>query len=153
MKDKWGKVIERRNANQRAYTARNRDAINARLAIKRSDPEWRAQKRAADRARYEQNQDKARAWQLQYRYGLSADEYAAIVASQGGRCAVCARVPSGKGKKSATLHVDHDHTTGHVRGLLCDACNRAIGLLGDSVAKLTSAAMYLARAGRRSESA
>jgi hypothetical protein len=88
------------------------------------------------------------------RYGLSGEALARLTAEQGGRCAVCEMVPSGKGKKSQTLHVDHDHATGIVRGLLCDKCNRAIGLMGDSATTLTRAAMYLVRvAGDRRETA
>lgn len=141
-RDQWGKVIEKRNANQRAYTARNRDAINARLAIQRSSPEWREKKRASDRRHYAQNKDKAREYQLAVRYNLTPQQYAALKEAQAGQCAVCDRVPTGVGK-SATLHVDHDHESGHVRGLLCDKCNRAIGLLGDSAETLTRAASYV----------
>lgn len=58
-------------------------------------------------------------------YGLSDQDYAALLAYQGGRCYICQRVP-----RSRRLAVDHDHETGAVRGLLCSdsdrGCNHAI---------------------------
>lgn len=53
--------------------------------------------------------------------GVSDDEYARLLAAQGGHCALCLNVP-----KTRRLHVDHDHATGRVRGLLCYRCNRAL---------------------------
>jgi hypothetical protein len=53
--------------------------------------------------------------------GVTDDEYARLLAAQGGHCALCPNVP-----KTRRLHVDHDHATGRVRGLLCYRCNRAL---------------------------
>lgn len=55
-------------------------------------------------------------------YGLSVGEYKLLKEFQGGACAICGR---GKGK-SVRLAVDHDHTTGEVRGLLCKLCNHVL---------------------------
>lgn len=60
-------------------------------------------------------------------YGLSYDEYWKIYEHQGGKCAICQRA-TGQTKK---LSVDHDHTTGLVRMLLCTRCNRMVGHLRD----------------------
>lgn len=73
-------------------------------------------------------------------YGLTIEQFDEMSAKQGGRCAVCGSPPR-NGK--ANLDVDHDHKTGKVRGLLCDVCNRAIGLLGDDAESLARAAQYL----------
>lgn len=57
------------------------------------------------------------------------------------RCAICSTdKPTGKWKVFA---VDHDHTTGQIRGLLCNECNRGMGLLKDDASLLRSAAEYL----------
>lgn len=56
---------------------------------------------------------------------------------QGGACAICLQV------RTETLHVDHCHATGAVRGLLCGACNRALGLLNDDPGLIRRAADYL----------
>lgn len=51
--------------------------------------------------------------------GVTDDAYARLLAAQGGGCAICGATP-----KTRRLHVDHDHRTGAVRGLLCHRCNR-----------------------------
>lgn len=75
-------------------------------------------------------------------YGMNKDEYVGLVESTGPLCPICFRefsdVPNGSER-----HVDHDHVTGQVRGIICEACNRALGLFGDSVDALLSAAAYL----------
>ncbi|MHB8563312.1 MAG: endonuclease VII domain-containing protein [Acidiferrobacteraceae bacterium] len=67
-------------------------------------------------------------WMRKHRYGITSQEYAALVKRAGGRCELCGRKFKG-GKKS--IHVDHDHETGRVRGLLCPGCNTALGQLCD----------------------
>jgi hypothetical protein len=81
---------------------------------------------------------KAREYQLKAKYGITPEDYNSLFAAQGGVCAVCSR-PQGR------LHVDHDHSGGAVRGLLCGACNRALGLLKDNTGVLASAIRYLNR--------
>jgi Recombination endonuclease VII len=59
---------------------------------------------------------------LKKKYGVGIKEYKRMFSAQNGVCAVCKRPP----KKKKNLHVDHDHFTGEVRGLLCYYCNRRI---------------------------
>lgn len=70
------------------------------------------------------------------KYGLSETDYYEILQRQGGLCAICRR-------KTETLHIDHDHRTGRIRGLLCFHCNSGIGKFGDSIDTLESAIRYL----------
>lgn len=65
--------------------------------------------------------------------------------SQNGVCAICGKPETEKSRKGnvRSLHVDHNHDTGKVRGLLCGKCNRSIGVLGDSVQILRNAVKYL----------
>lgn len=70
----------------------------------------------------------------------------ALAAAQGGRCAICGRLPHGRGIESR-LHLDHDHRTGRRRGMLCGSCNRALGLLDENPAHFAAALAYLARHG------
>ncbi len=72
-------------------------------------------------------------------YDLTEAEYHAILDKQGMCCAVCKKKPT----PSRRLCVDHNHLTGEVRGLLCDRCNRGIGLLGDSAEAVYAAYRYL----------
>lgn len=64
-----------------------------------------------------------------------------IFEEQGKACAICGSVTSGK----KGFHVDHDHQTGIVRGILCEACNRVLGFLGDSPQKLVGCLNYLTK--------
>ena len=79
-------------------------------------------------------------------YGLSLDEYQALLDAQGGVCAVCKNPPRGKRK---FLAVDHDHDTGKIRGLLCITCNVGLGALRDSADLLRAALSYLERGDAR----
>ena len=90
----------------------------------------------------------AKAAQLQRIYGLSIEQYEAMVQQQGGVCAICLQPPkeqkATRGYRTyAVLCVDHDHATGRIRSLLCHKCNRVLGLLGDDTALLRAAAEYL----------
>jgi hypothetical protein len=78
---------------------------------------------------------------LKSKFGLTEDQYAELLAAQGGRCKICGRTPKELGRRY--LAVDHCHTNGHVRGLLCSACNCGIGMFGDDIARLQSAIEYL----------
>ncbi len=78
-------------------------------------------------------------------YGISPEEYDALLASQGGGCAICGSTEPAKGKRY--MPVDHCHGTGAVRGILCGNCNMAIGLLADDPERLILAAAYLQRTG------
>lgn len=81
------------------------------------------------------------------RYGITGEQYDAMLAEQGGVCAVCGRPETRVAKSGApfTLGVDHDHATGAVRGLLCGNCNFALGAVGDSIAVLRGLIDYLER--------
>lgn len=76
-----------------------------------------------------------------YLYGMTSDQYEALILRQDSRCAICrSDAWSGKGNRP---HVDHDHETGIVRGLLCGKCNVAIGNMDDNPDRLRAAADYL----------
>jgi hypothetical protein len=84
---------------------------------------------------------------LRSRYGLELVEYNAILEKQRGRCAICRIVlfPRRQGPKTLVAQVDHDHTTGRVRGLLCGACNSGLGYFRDNLKVLEAAKQYLRR--------
>jgi hypothetical protein len=78
-----------------------------------------------------------RHYHLLRRYGIGAAEVDRLIADQGGVCAICGR-PDPK-------HVDHDHATGRVRGVLCFGCNGGLGQFGDDPDRLIAAFAYLDR--------
>ena len=70
----------------------------------------------------------ARCRLLRKKYGITLEDYAAMLASQNGGCAICSRKPG-----NTPLHVDHCHETGVVRGLLCHQCNWYLGTIEASL--------------------
>jgi hypothetical protein len=88
---------------------------------------------------------------LRKKYGISISEYEALLAGQGGRCAICGsdHPKATLRGKPASWHVDHDHVTGNVRGLLCAKCNLGLGSFEDSPESLRAAALYIEAANKR----
>lgn len=85
-------------------------------------------------------ESKKRFW-ITSRYGLTPEEFDAMKASQNNVCAICGTNRDlGRGRE---LHVDHNHETGKVRGLLCNFCNRGLGLFRDNIELLDKAKEYL----------
>ncbi|HEX5533437.1 MAG TPA: endonuclease VII domain-containing protein [Actinomycetales bacterium] len=81
----------------------------------------------------------ARHYHLVRRYGIGEREFDEMVERQNGKCPICR---SSLGEKP---HVDHDHKTGAIRGILCFNCNAGLGKYGDDPERLVRAAQYLLR--------
>lgn len=79
---------------------------------------------------------------MQRNYGIGFKEYDEMFFSQDGKCAICKTDPP-KDQHKTRLNIDHCHTTGKIRGLLCDCCNRALGLMRDNTELLQKAIQYL----------
>lgn len=101
---------------------------------------WKAQRdaRADLRAKYLMDSS---IYSVKKRYGLMPTDIAALGDAQRGVCAICKKLPLPI--KRGGLHVDHDHATGIVRGLLCDSCNRGLGAFMDNSDFLLAAVAYL----------
>lgn len=131
-----------RKAYQSAYDAERREekraasaawyAANRDRALERSKAYQRERRSTPEFAR------KRRDYELRKKYGITLEQYEAMLESQGG-CAICTAQPAAGG----VLDVDHCHDTGRVRGLLCNPCNRAIGLLRHDMALIEKAVAYL----------
>lgn len=146
-----------KNARNRDYAARNPEKVrtyalahnNLHRAVVRkralkSYYRHRDERLANARAAYQRPETKAakHGQLIRRKYGISVPEYEALLVAQGGGCALCHRTP----KPGRRLAVDHDHETGHVRGLLCTRCNTSIGQLGDTAPALERALAYVRRA-------
>lgn len=84
---------------------------------------------------YAANKEARLRWQREYTYGITHEDFEAMVARQNGLCAICRQV--------LPLHVDHCHETKAVRGLLCQLCNVGLGHFKDNPERLQRAASYL----------
>lgn len=141
---------DRLREQRQAWSADHRDAL--RDNARRYRETHRDEIRARERARYETNAERIaesskarynptarRSLNLAARYNMTDAEFEQRLATQGGCCPVCRRAFGGRVKP----HVDHDHSTSAVRGILCQRCNPGIGALGDTAATVQAAWRYL----------
>lgn len=87
--------------------------------------------------------DKNRERQYKRKYGVTVSWYDETLAAQGFGCKICGSTESKAPNKSERFVVDHCHTTGRVRGLLCSPCNVAIGMIGDDPVTAIMISEYL----------
>jgi hypothetical protein len=125
-------------AKQKAWYEANREASIAN--VKRWQQKNKEHLHAYRREYRKRRQAEDRDAHLRRTFGFSTIGYEAMLASQGGGCAICGKPP---GKIS--LHVDHDHESGEIRGLLCVGCNNALGQFRDDAMLLGRGISYLAR--------
>lgn len=100
----------------------------------------------AVRPKVKSNPHYARKQGLKRKYSLSLEDYDALLQAQGGVCAACGHTETMVRRGRANpLSVDHSHEDGHIRGLLCNRCNRALGLLRDDWRTIQALLDYLRR--------
>lgn len=90
---------------------------------------------------HEKKRERLRKRWLSNIYGISQEQYDALVSSQGSKCWICGK--PAEGERNGKLSVDHNHVTDEVRGLLCQMCNAGVGMFCDSVENLSRAIEYL----------
>lgn len=132
----------RRNDRQRERRAANLERF--RQNEKRYRDANKEKRRLAGHARYHANPEYFAIYsrrRILRNRGLTEESYLALKARQGFACAIC----SAPFPEKPEPHIDHDHSTGVVRGLLCGPCNQGIGLLRESPGLLERAAAYLAK--------
>jgi len=126
-------------ARARCWYAANRERVIARVT------RWQQENPDRHRATQQKVRDRrkplAREDHLQRTFGITVADYEGMLEAQGGGCAICGRPP----RRGSSLHVDHDHVTGQVRGLLCFKCNGGLGQFGDDLEQLSRAVGYLTR--------
>ena len=111
-------------ARVKRWQQANPDRLNAYRRARRLEPEVKERERAGH---------------LKRKYGMTIEQYEAMLAVQGGGCFICGRPP----REDISLHVDHDHATGKVRGILCFACNNALADFQEDLDLLRRAIGYL----------
>lgn len=143
---------EKRKTYMREWTRKNKEKIAAyrRTTAERRNSQRREryannpvlQQKARDGAREWQakNPDKRKAQRIK-QYGLTTEEFEALLQEQGGACKICGF--SDRSNPNFFPMVDHCHQTGRVRGLLCGNCNHGLGKFKDNPGLLERAASYL----------
>lgn len=131
---------QRSSGRRKGYCRECEAAYLAERLASRKDA--RDDRRAA--ARKYAASDRNRRSRLKVLYGITLADYDAMLAAQSGLCAICSA--SEPGGNANHWHVDHDHSTGQVRGLLCSRCNLGLGHFQDDPARLVSALDYLTAA-------
>jgi hypothetical protein len=129
----------RRRQDLRNVAARKRRAANrdkARAIARAFAHKWRTEKKPQHDAWWKAYRLKRPNRHVKYRYGISEAQWDVMYQAQGGRCAICATA-------AKRMDVDHDHSTGAVRALLCQKCNRGLGQFNDDASLLVQASAYL----------
>lgn len=130
-----------RNLDKWQRTPEQQSKVNAAKREKYAqDPEVQKYYRDSAKQWQADNPDKRKAQRIK-KYNLTFDDFNALLESQNGGCAICRY--SDRSEPKFFPVVDHCHTTGAVRGLLCANCNHAIGKFKDNPALLRDAAQYL----------
>lgn len=136
----------RRAANPEKYKATNKRWREANAVhLKDYMDKWRADNKEHLRQYAKDHQqgwsssraERVRGYQIKSKYGVTPEHFREMLIGQAGRCLICHRVPE------RTLVIDHDHATGRIRGLLCNRCNRMLGIAEDSPKRLAAAIRYL----------
>lgn len=101
---------------------------------KKNPEKWSAK----GKRKRENNRETTLASQRKWRFKITHEEYKSISKEQNHVCAICGGIDNGR-----SLAVDHNHSTGYIRGLLCRRCNQGIGSFGENIELLQKAILYL----------
>lgn len=110
------------------------------------------EKEARKKARRKWEQTHPEQWEIQKKnqrlkrlYGITLKQYEELLKLQKGVCFLCGNPPKGthSSGRPHILHVDHCHTTGKVRSLLCTKCNRGLGYFNENITLLSKAIQYI----------
>lgn len=130
MRKRRNTINRKSNERYEVVRARCKDCTN------RDMRSWRYQKGIFNQEDYKKYLKRRNLFNV---YGISMNDYDKLLAEQEGMCAACSGPPTGRG----VLHLDHDHETGQIRGLLCHHCNAALGMALDRVERLEMLIAYL----------
>lgn len=147
-------------ADQKKRRLKNPDAVREYDRIRYQNPKRRLQQQVSSKRQYSKNSEqikhrlregrkndpgKYRDYDLKRTYGITRDEWNQMLADQGGRCANPGCRTTEPGGRYNEWQVDHDHTTGKVRSLLCSNCNLTLGNAKECEFRLEGLAEYLRR--------
>ena len=147
-------VSEAKRLSSKLWKQNNKDKvrqyeINHRQKIKEGPKEIQDGIKEFQRTYYQENKSKIskqmRERHLKNKYNLTSDQYVEMVYQQDNRCAICGQMETKVDSVGDVrpLCVDHDHTTGKVRDLLCNDCNVILGFAHEDIGVLQNAILYL----------
>ncbi len=149
MGDKPPGHVLRRKDNSLPYQKGNVHWTKKKISV--SDAASRKEYMRVWHKRYrEENPDRFRHYQMKSLRGIGLEDFNVMLAAQGGVCAICEKQESASHPITGaprSLAVDHCHSTGKIRGLLCSRCNSILGHALDDVEILRRAIAYLGRSG------
>ena len=136
--DKKAKYREKQKITDKLYRLRNAERL------RKASSEWYLRNKNTEAFKNKRTVELSRKTRIKNRYNLSIEKFDEMIKKQNNKCAICNQ-PEFKIRygKIQSLAIDHDHLTGKIRGLLCNNCNRAIGLMHDSIETLKNAVAYL----------
>jgi hypothetical protein len=146
--------IDRANPDGRKYRCRKcynqtkaswRKKNSEKVIQGKKDSYWRHRDKYLAYNRSTERKERWFRWKLNHMFGITLEQYEAMMDEQSGCCAICEQPPGEANghRYKLRLHVDHDHNTGNVRGLLCNCCNAALGYLRDDPERAMMAYEYL----------
>lgn len=128
---------EKRAEYQREYAKRNRHKL------RQYSKDFYERNPDKPYHKYDSSQrDKSRISHHKYKFGVTAEMFNEMYEAQAGQCCLC-KVHFDSSSKSTKPHLDHDHMTNKVRGLLCHRCNVGLGQFKDNIDTLKAAVQYL----------
>lgn len=126
---------EKFRKSRKEYERRNAEKLRKQRLIR--DSKTKKKRRLQNKRWKIKNPEKVRASMFKTRYGAPFSLFKSMLKKQRGKCAIC--------RTEKAIHTDHCHKTGKIRGVLCQNCNFAIGLMKDSCKRLRSAIKYLSK--------
>ena len=120
-------ILSRRKEQKSVYDKERRERLRAEGKLKKPDPETQREQR------------------MKREYGITIKDYENMIEAQNNQCAIC--FAPGEAERNGKLVIDHCHTSGKVRGLLCNKCNLLLGHANDTIERLERAILYLSKRG------
>lgn len=149
------KTLCRKHYNQRLWEERKKQGYksqyykNNKDAVKLQQQEYYKKNKSEindkNRLRYAKNKEAAAAYHRQTKYNVTTEQFNAMLSEQQNKCCICHKSFQDLSQKAR--HIDHNHKTGQVRGILCTNCNTLLGHAKDSINILNSAINYLTTRG------
>lgn len=126
----------------RAWYKVNKDYANSAKRVTRAtNPTYNKRQLELQKQAYARDPEKFKEKSFLRKHGITIAQKAEILVEQGGTCAACKTTDPGGGRNA--WHLDHNHATGTIRGVLCHGCNLALGMVKDNPTTLRALAGYV----------